>query len=540
MLYSLVFLSFNIILLLCDVSINSPCHYSHMRVQNDISVQRNLSSNRQKRGATFLKNLLWPNGIIPYSISDRFPQAVYKNIKKSIKIWETNTCLKFRPLTNETHGLKFEPQDCGCCSFVGRQSFGNNKPQEISINGQDCEDVGHMLHEIGHAIGFWHEHVRPDRDKYVRLKENNIDFLSVHNFERKNATEINSLGEKYDYNSIMHYSSRSFSVDVNRRTILPTKRYKMIGQRIQLSIGDIRQANKLYNCKSDQNQCQMNNGGCQHQCINLHNGHKCKCRKGFTLGKDGKTCDLLCSQWYDQPEGLIFSSNYPRHYLPDSSCIWELRAPVGFIIKLHFLKFRLEHSSTCSFDVLSIRRLVNYKWEDVAILCGSEINRKIIIRSNIARLLFRSDDSIQTNGFKIYYQYEPSICSLKPRNCHLIPPIDQLYFIPTRVGESCDKEYNLSSGDIQLPNNRPISCTMKISIKGRKNIALVVKNLTTFSSVNCEDESVVVKLAKSLETIASLCGSMQAHIIHTGAKSVIIEVLLSSFLSELHIEYFSM
>lgn len=57
-----------------------------------------------------------------------------------------------------------------CCSYVGRRGGG---PQAISI-GKNCDKFGIVVHELGHVIGFWHEHTRPDRDEHVSIIRDNI------------------------------------------------------------------------------------------------------------------------------------------------------------------------------------------------------------------------------------------------------------------------------------------------------------------------------------------------------------------------------
>lgn len=48
--------------------------------------------------------------------------------------------------------------------------------EQILNMGPGCEYVGLVLHEFGHAIGYFHEHNRPDRDKTVNILWDNIQY----------------------------------------------------------------------------------------------------------------------------------------------------------------------------------------------------------------------------------------------------------------------------------------------------------------------------------------------------------------------------
>ena len=75
--------------------------------------------------------------------------------------------------------------------------------QDVSLYAPGCvRERGTPAHEFVHALGFWHEQSRPDRDNYVTIFWNNIDPSQQGNFA-KYSTGIDLLGFPYDYYSIM-------------------------------------------------------------------------------------------------------------------------------------------------------------------------------------------------------------------------------------------------------------------------------------------------------------------------------------------------
>ena len=95
-------------------------------------------------------------------------------------------------------------------------------------------------------LGFYHEQSRPDRDQYLDVYLNNVPSHLRGNFQK--ASEINSLGNPYDYHSVMHYDKTAFGS--GRITMMPKNRYyeNLIGTGAGFSKQDIIQVNQLYSC----------------------------------------------------------------------------------------------------------------------------------------------------------------------------------------------------------------------------------------------------------------------------------------------------
>jgi hypothetical protein len=188
------------------------------------------------------RHYLWPYGIIPFTIDSAFSQPMRNRINAAIAMVEMNTNLRLRQRRGETDYIRFRKSAEGCASFVGRQGG----RQSIYINVSDC-GRGTIAHEILHAAGMWHEHSRNDRDAYVRILWDNIKEKKW-NFDKHsfNGTDVGS----YDYGSIMHYKRTAWGKEDpatgNKLTTIETTRPANIGQRGNLSAGDIAGVNKIY------------------------------------------------------------------------------------------------------------------------------------------------------------------------------------------------------------------------------------------------------------------------------------------------------
>ncbi|KAL8173174.1 UNVERIFIED_CONTAM: hypothetical protein K2H54_041550 [Gekko kuhli] len=123
--------------------------------------------------------------------------------------------------------------------------------QNVSI-GPRCEYKDTVEHEVLHALGFYHEQSRSDRDDYVNIWWDEVIEGQTHNFNKYDDTFITDLNTPYDYESVMHYGPYSF----NKNSSIPTITAKIpafndvIGQSQDMSRIDLQRLNQMYSCAS--------------------------------------------------------------------------------------------------------------------------------------------------------------------------------------------------------------------------------------------------------------------------------------------------
>ena len=184
------------------------------------------------------KNKKWPGGVVPYVIDEEIPDS--NRIVEAINYFSIYTSIRLVPRVDEEDYIYFQDNGAGggCSSYVGR----NGGRQKIKI--PDWCKKGSIIHEIMHALGFYHEQSRPDRNKWIKIKWTNIKLSKFQNFF------AHFFAKKYgdfDFDSIMLYPSyNSFARNIKKPVLTTREGDTWSVQRNGLSIGDLDGLANLY------------------------------------------------------------------------------------------------------------------------------------------------------------------------------------------------------------------------------------------------------------------------------------------------------
>ncbi|NP_001088112.1 uncharacterized protein LOC494813 precursor [Xenopus laevis] len=358
-----------------------------LRKQGDIAI-------KTRRNAIDCPECLWPkssDGIVyvPYTVSSQYSDDEVSVITKAMEEYNGLTCLQFTPRTNEDNYVSIQSLD-GCWSFIGL--YGGS--QAVSLMKGFCVYNGAVQHELTHALGFYHEQCRSDRDDYVTIMYQYISPEDKVNFDK---ADTNNLGVVYDYSSIMHYGSNAFSNTSGENTIVPHPNPNVtLGQSYGLSNLDVLKINRLYGCD-------------------------------------------VCSTLLSASNGTLTSVNYPSNYQNNANCVWLIRTPSDQVT-LKFDAFKVQQSTGCIKDYI---RVYDGATRSAPMIldktCGTGRVPVMIASTNHMLVEFVTDNAITATGFKASYStvkcggtfYTPSRNITTPNYPNSYPPNLDCQFLIT-------------------------------------------------------------------------------------------------------------
>jgi len=199
---------------------------------------------RNKKGQGYLPvPKPWPRGVIPYEIDPNLPNP--NRVVSAINHVNNNTNVRWIERYGETDYVFFTMGNLFCFSYVGKQGG------EQKILLEDRCQPHHILHEMVHSMGFFHEQSRQDRDKYIIIHWDNIKEKFRSQFAKLPLHFMNHGDTSFDYRSIMLYSARAFAKDQNSITITKIDHTTKFGTTGKLSAVDIERINKMYPKEED-------------------------------------------------------------------------------------------------------------------------------------------------------------------------------------------------------------------------------------------------------------------------------------------------
>lgn len=189
----------------------------------------------------------WPDATVPFVVDASIDASMQTRIEDAIAHWEATTNLIFVERTDEADYVRFRSGD-GCSSGVGRQEGEQLVHLRLDTPTRWGCGTGNVIHEIGHAIGLWHEQSRADRDQFLEIVWDDVIEEKKHNFDQHidDGTDVGP----YDFGSVMHYPARAFGIENANGVAAITIRTKppgqAIGQRNGLSDLDRAAVRRMY------------------------------------------------------------------------------------------------------------------------------------------------------------------------------------------------------------------------------------------------------------------------------------------------------
>ncbi|CAK8698599.1 unnamed protein product [Clavelina lepadiformis] len=222
-----------------------------------------------------------------------------------------------------------------------------------------------------------------------------------------------------------------------------------------------------------------------------------------------------CGGLITDDDGTFHSVNYPKSNYPNSlTCIWHLRTSPSRIISLSFERFKIESSTNCKYDAVTVFG----GWSDsddtsfLGKFCDiSQIPSEIVTEGNEMFVTFASDSSGNDMGFQARYstrqapvKTEENVAIEKPDSVEtLSPTCSETTTLTADTGVISSPDYKRSSG-----YEANLRCTWRIETPSDTRIRLRFENFALERDDDCIFDYVTVYSGRDSggELLGRYCG----------------------------------